>query len=93
MLAKNTGFIKMSRRDELIKELKEITNQALAHLDHKCLNDILPFTQINPSSENVARFLYNELKRRLSNFPVNLLRVSVWESENSKASYFESKSL
>jgi 6-pyruvoyltetrahydropterin/6-carboxytetrahydropterin synthase len=71
------------------KDLKEMLNEALAPLDHTCLNDIPPFNDINPSSENIAKFIYEVLKKKLPGQPVTLTRVSVWESENSWAAYYE----
>ena len=71
------------------QELKTILNRALQPLDHACLNDIPPFTELNPSSENIARFLFGLLGRELQQTPVTLKKVSVWESENSGAAYFE----
>ena len=58
-------------------------------MDHACLNDIAPFCDINPSSENIARVLYEEMETSLAAFGVSLLKVSVWESDNAWASYFE----
>ena len=43
-------------------ELKKHLNAILERLDHSCLNDIPPFDRINPSSENIAATIYNELK-------------------------------
>jgi 6-pyruvoyltetrahydropterin/6-carboxytetrahydropterin synthase len=71
------------------KTLKEITGETLDRIDHTCLNDIAPFSDINPSSENIARVLYEEMKTSLAAFGVSLLRISVWESDNAWASYFE----
>jgi 6-pyruvoyltetrahydropterin/6-carboxytetrahydropterin synthase len=71
------------------KLLKKITNDALARMDHSCLNDIEPFCDINPSSENIARALFNQLKNPLAECGVLLAKVSVWESDNSWASYVE----
>lgn len=69
-------------------ELKKIMNQALDQLDHKHLNEIPPFDQINPSSENIARHLYEYVGARLPE-NVAMHSVSAWESENSKATYFK----
>lgn len=71
------------------QELKTILNRALQPLDHACLNDIPPFTELNPSSENIARFLFGLIGSELHQMPVTLKKVSVWESENSGAAYFE----
>ncbi len=71
------------------KDLKEITKKILSELDHKYLNEIPPFDEINPSSENISRFLYNRIKEDIKDPSVSVSKVSVWESENSVASYFE----
>jgi 6-pyruvoyltetrahydropterin/6-carboxytetrahydropterin synthase len=71
------------------KILKKITNETLARMDHACLNDIAPFCDINPSSENIARELFKEMKTSFAPFGVSLSKVSVWESDNAWASYYE----
>ena len=67
--------------------LKKKTKALLENLDHQNLNDISPFNEINPSSENIARYLFNLLSEELKDFPVSLTRVTVWESDTSRASY------
>jgi queuosine biosynthesis protein QueD len=71
------------------KELKKLTEEVISHLDHSFINKISPFTEINPSSENVARWIYQSLKNKLKGSPVNLYCVTVWESESASASYIE----
>ncbi len=68
---------------ELKKHLKEI----LARYDHTCLNDTPPFDSINPSSENIAATIYDELKPRLKDAPARLAAVEVWESPQSRVRY------
>lgn len=67
--------------------LKQKTKQILDVLDHQCLNEIEPFTNINPSSENIAAYIFERLARALKNMPVALISVSVWESDRAKATY------
>jgi 6-pyruvoyltetrahydropterin/6-carboxytetrahydropterin synthase len=69
----------------LKKQLAEIT----AKFDHTSLNDTPPFDKINPSSENIATTVYNQMKSSLSGAPVSLLKVEVWESPTSRAEYRE----
>ncbi len=71
------------------KDLKNITKNILSELDHKNLNEIPPFDKINPSSENIARFLFNRIKKEIKVPAVTVSKISVWESHNSVASYFE----
>ncbi len=60
-------------------EIKKALAQILP--DHKNLNEAYGF---NPSAENLARHFYGELK---THFPVKA--VTVWESEDAAATYFE----
>jgi len=71
------------------KDLKSATDTVLERLDHKFLNDLEPFKDENPSSENIARWIFESLKERLVAFPVSLRQVSVWENPNSCATYRE----
>ena len=67
--------------------LKEHLSGILSRFDHTCLNDVSPFDEINPSSENIATNIYNELKPKLAEAPVSLSAVEVWESPQSGAAY------
>jgi 6-pyruvoyltetrahydropterin/6-carboxytetrahydropterin synthase len=67
--------------------LKEKTKKILTDLDHTHLNNHPHFAQVNPSSENVAQFIYGRLEEELKDERVSLSRVTVWESETSRATY------
>ena len=69
------------------KILKKQTNQLLDRLDHKHLNELEPFREVSPSSENICRFLHEQLSQVLNNENVHVEKVTVWESENACASY------
>ncbi len=75
------------------KELKAMLREVLAELDHRHLNDLPAFAAHNPSSENLARHLYQALAPRLaagaSGGRVRLRHVAVSEKESSKATYTE----
>ena len=68
-------------------ELKQHLSNILVRFDHTCLNDVPPFDKINPSSENIAATIYNELKLKLAGAPVSLTGVEVWESPQTGVSY------
>lgn len=68
-------------------ELKRHLADILARFDHTCLNDIPPFDKVNPSSENIAATIYDELKPKLADAPVTLSGVEVWESPQSRVRY------
>ncbi len=69
--------------------VKAKAREVLAELDHTYLNDLPAFRQQNPSSENLARYLFERLGTALNGEGVWVSRVSVWESDTSCASYFE----
>ncbi len=71
------------------KELKKNVDEVIFQLDHTFINQIPPFTQINPSSENIARWIYMSLKDKLNTTPVKLYSVTVWESDYASATYME----
>jgi 6-pyruvoyltetrahydropterin/6-carboxytetrahydropterin synthase len=71
------------------KILKSETKEYLKGLDHKYLNELEPFRGISPSSENIARFLYDELKKKFNDGNLKVDSVTVWESDNAGASYYE----
>ena len=71
-------------------DLKRITIEIISQLDHKFLNNIPPFTEKNPSSENIAKWIFDSLKERLAGYKnVEVSEVTVWESETASATYYE----
>ena len=71
------------------KILKKETNTLLKTLDHKYLNELSPFTELSPSSENIARYLYGELTKIFGSKKVKVEKVTVWESDFAAATYYE----
>ncbi|ALC16611.1 6-pyruvoyl tetrahydrobiopterin synthase [Desulfuromonas soudanensis] len=69
------------------KILKSETKEVLGLLDHKYLNELPPFTEISPSSENLSRFLFEKLSETFNNDNVRVTKVNVWESDYACASY------
>jgi len=70
------------------RELKDLLRSVINQLDHTYLNDLPGFKDINPSSENIAKYIYNFMAKSIA-LPVRLLSVEVWETENSSALYRE----
>lgn len=68
------------------KWLKDILDE----MDHQHLNELPFFAGKNPSSENIAYYLYNEMRAKVKESMVKVLRVTVWESENAAVTYKES---
>ncbi|TKJ36085.1 6-carboxytetrahydropterin synthase QueD [bacterium (candidate division B38) B3_B38] len=73
------------------RRLKEITCEFTEQLDHKSLNNLPPFDKENPTSENIAKWLYDNLKRKIDTEDYYLWAVEVFETETSRAFYSESE--
>jgi 6-pyruvoyltetrahydropterin/6-carboxytetrahydropterin synthase len=71
-------------------DLKRITREIIAPLDHAYLNDLFPFTEKNPSSENIAKWIFDSLKKKILEENVRVSAVTVWESDIASATYYES---
>jgi 6-pyruvoyltetrahydropterin/6-carboxytetrahydropterin synthase len=78
------------------KDLKKWLNGILDGLDHLYLNELEPFQSENPSSENLARFIFCELQERVARYVeggagrgIAVKKITVWESERAAASYYE----
>ena len=70
-------------------DLKAILKETISGLDHAFLNDVFPFTEINPSSENIARWIYDSIKKKVNNDHIAVSAVTVWESDTASATYYE----
>jgi len=70
------------------RDLKDAVNKIMLNLDHYCLNEIEPFCKINPTAENIAKYIYEQLEETQKfDQNVKLRSVRVWESLNSAAAY------
>lgn len=66
-------------------ELKKRLRSTSEYLDHQCLNDLKPFDEVNPSAENIAKFICDDIQRNLSDGKIAYVRV--WETDTSCAVY------
>ncbi len=67
--------------------LKTKTQVVLQALDHRYLNELPLFKGKNPSSENLASYIFEELARQIDQQGYWVSWVAVWESETSRATY------
>ncbi len=84
------AFVKGTKLDKSnilidFKILKSELNTILKMLDHKDINELKEFQNISPSSEIISKFIYDKLKEKIP----SLSKISVWETANSCASYYE----
>lgn len=68
-------------------DIKRYLNEIVARFDHTSLNEIPPFDKINPSAENISSTIYNELNKKLSQDPVTISAVEVWETPGQGVTY------
>ena len=80
--------------------LKQVLRAVINNMDHKYLNDQPPFIELNPSAENIAKYLYDEVARGLkelaaasaspvpdANNAAKITSVTVWETDITSATY------
>lgn len=68
------------------RELKKKLDSILDELDHKYLNELPYFKKSHPTSENIARYIYQGMHSRLET-SFKVFKVTVWETDTSWASY------
>jgi 6-pyruvoyltetrahydropterin/6-carboxytetrahydropterin synthase len=69
------------------KEVKKATEKVIQELDHRFLNELEHFKNVNPSSENIARFIFDSLTQQLTDDHLTVSKVTAWESDSAGASY------
>ena len=74
------------------KLLKQVMRPIIERIDHQMLNDIEPFTELNPSAENLAKYFFDEANLQLKGMTAGRVRVknrSIWETDTTTATYYE----
>src|SRR3989339_463225 len=70
------------------RDVKGVLKDVLGKLDHTNLNDIAEFGAINPTSENLAKFLFIELSLRLNTESTKVKKIMVFESPGCGSAYW-----
>jgi 6-pyruvoyltetrahydropterin/6-carboxytetrahydropterin synthase len=69
-------------------ELKRVVHGVLDRLDHQWLNEFPPFDVLNPSAENMARYIYQQIADGLKvREGVRIALVKLWETDTAYATY------
>lgn len=74
------------------KDLRDVMKPVMDRLDHQMINDIEPFTNLNPSAENLAKYFFDETNGRLHSSTYGRVRVktvTVFETDTTTATYSE----
>jgi 6-pyruvoyltetrahydropterin/6-carboxytetrahydropterin synthase len=74
------------------KDLKDVLRPVVNYLDHQMINELEPFTVLNPSAENLAKYFYdetNKLLKGVTNGRVWVKDITIWETDTTTATYSE----
>ena len=74
------------------KLLKQVLLPVIDRIDHQMLNDLEPFTVLNPSAENLAKYFYDQTNDQLARMTGGRVRVkdcTIWETDTTTATYYE----
>lgn len=74
------------------KDLKQVMRGVVGKLDHQMINDVAPFTEVNPSAENLAKYFYQECNvglQKVTNGRVSVKAVTMFETDTTNATYYE----
>jgi 6-pyruvoyltetrahydropterin/6-carboxytetrahydropterin synthase len=68
-------------------ELKRVVHSVIDRMDHQWLNEFPPFDKLNPSAENMAKYIYDEVKAGLAAKNARVSAVRLWETDTASATY------
>lgn len=71
------------------REIRRTAREVTDALDHRYLNEIEPFTDVNPTAENIAAYCFREIGDRLNRPAVTVHAVTVWENDRAGVRYSE----
>ena len=74
------------------KLLKQVMRPVVEYLDHQMINELEPFTTVNPSAENLARYFYYETAKQLHEMTAGRVKVkdcTLYETDTSFARFYE----
>jgi 6-pyruvoyltetrahydropterin/6-carboxytetrahydropterin synthase len=71
------------------KVIKRHTRAITDGLDHRYLNEIEPFDKINPTAENIAAYIFEQVSDTLNTSTVKVIAVTLWETDRACVRYQE----
>ena len=72
--------------------LRDVMKHVIERLDHQMINEIAPFTEVNPSAENLAKYFYDETNgnlKKVTQGRVFVKDVTIYETDTTTAKYSE----
>ena len=71
------------------KVMKQAAREVSAELDHRYLNELEPFREINPTAENIAAYMYKQISVRINSETIKVTALTLWETERACVRYSE----
>ena len=71
------------------KVMKNAANEVGNELDHRYLNDLEPFKEVNPTAENIAAYMYKQISTRINSDTIKVTALTIWETERACVRYSE----
>ena len=71
------------------KVMKQAARDVSGKLDHRYLNELEPFKEINPTAENIAAYMYKEISARINSETIKVTALTLWETERACVRYSE----
>jgi 6-pyruvoyltetrahydropterin/6-carboxytetrahydropterin synthase len=87
-------YVKCRELDEIgigidFRQIKNTVKSVISELDHYNLNELEPFKNVNPTSENIAKYLYINVGNKINNDIISVSKVKVSETPGAGAFYYE----
>jgi len=87
-------FVKCKKLDTIgigvdFRDIKQGVKDVLKELDHFNLNDLPAFKDVNPTSENIAEYIYKEVGKKFNSEVVKVSKIRVCETPGAGAFYYE----
>jgi len=71
------------------RDIKTVAREIAGRLDHRYLNELEPFTEVNPTAENIAAWFFREMASQINGPHVRMSALTLWETERACVRYTE----
>lgn len=71
------------------RDIKTAVKEVVSEIDHFNLNELPAFSEVNPTSENIAKYLYREIGKKFNSDAVRVSKIKVSETPGAGSFYWE----